>query len=50
MRRMAGFRNVAVHEYRRLDLAVLDAIVRERLGDLRAFAARILERAGLPTR
>jgi uncharacterized protein YutE (UPF0331/DUF86 family) len=50
MRRMAGFRNVAVHEYRRLDLAVLDAIVRERLGNLRAFAARILERAGLPTR
>jgi hypothetical protein len=26
---------------------VLEAIVRERLGDLRAFAGRILERAGL---
>ena len=47
MRRMTGFRNVAVHEYRRLDPAVLEAIVRERLGDLRAFAGRILERAGL---
>lgn len=46
MRRMTGFRNVAVHEYRRPDPAVLEAIVRERLGDLRAFAARILERAG----
>lgn len=44
---MTGFRNVAVHEYRRLDPAVLEAIVRERLGDLRAFAGRILERAGL---
>jgi uncharacterized protein YutE (UPF0331/DUF86 family) len=46
MRRMNAFRNIAVHEYRRLDPAVLEAIVRERLGDLRAFAARILERAG----
>ena len=47
MRRMTGFRNVAVHEYRRIDPALLGAIVRERLGDLRAFAARMLERAGL---
>jgi uncharacterized protein YutE (UPF0331/DUF86 family) len=47
MRRRTGFRNVAVHEYRRLDPAVLEAIVRTRLGDLRAFAGRMLERAGL---
>jgi len=47
MRRMTGFRNVAVHEYRRLDPAVLEAIIRERLGDLRAFAGRMLERAGI---
>lgn len=45
MRRMTGFRNVAVHEYRPLDPVVLEAIVRERLGDLRAFAARIVELA-----
>jgi len=44
MRRMTGFRNVAVHEYRKLDPKVVDAIVRERLGDLRAFAKAILER------
>lgn len=43
MRRMTGFRNVAVHEYRRLDPAVLESIVRERLGDLRAFARRVIE-------
>jgi uncharacterized protein YutE (UPF0331/DUF86 family) len=48
MRRMTGFRNVAVHEYRRLDPAVLDGIVRERLGDLRNFAAAIVERLGRP--
>jgi len=47
MRRMTGFRNVAVHEYRKLDPAVVDAIVRERLGDLRAFARAILERFGI---
>lgn len=49
MRRMTDFRNVAIHEYRRLDPAVLDAIVRDRLGDLRAFAARIVTLAGNQT-
>jgi uncharacterized protein YutE (UPF0331/DUF86 family) len=44
MRRMTGFRNVAVHEYRKLDPSVVEAIVRERLGDLRAFARAIVER------
>jgi len=44
MRRMTGFRNVAVHEYRKLDPAVVESIVRERLGDLRAFAKVVLER------
>ena len=47
LRRMTGFRNVAVHEYRRLDPAVLEGIVRERLEDLRSFAATIVERSGL---
>jgi uncharacterized protein YutE (UPF0331/DUF86 family) len=36
---MAGFRNIAVHDYQRLDVAVLERIVRERLGDLEALAA-----------
>jgi uncharacterized protein YutE (UPF0331/DUF86 family) len=47
MRRMTGFRNIAIHEYRRLDPAILAAIVRERLPDLRAFAGRILVHFGL---
>jgi predicted nucleotidyltransferase len=33
MRRMVGFRNVAVHEYRRLDPAVVSTVVEHRLGD-----------------
>ena len=44
MRRMTGFRNVAVHEYRKLDPGIVDSIVRNRLGDLRAFAKAIIER------
>ncbi len=33
MRRMVGFRNVAIHEYRRLDPAVVRTVVEHRLGD-----------------
>lgn len=33
MRRMVGFRNVAVHEYRQLDPAVVRTVVEHRLGD-----------------
>lgn len=35
---MVGFRNVAVHRYHELDLAVLRAILDHRLADLLAFA------------
>jgi len=44
LRAMVGFRNVAVHEYRRLDLAVVDAIVARHLDDLLAFASLALRR------
>jgi uncharacterized protein YutE (UPF0331/DUF86 family) len=47
MRRMTGFRNVAVHAYRQLDPAIVESIVRERLGDLRAFARGVLARFGI---
>ena len=40
---MVGFRNVAVHDYRRLNLDVVNAIVTKRLGDFRDFARRALE-------
>lgn len=35
---MVGFRNIAVHDYRRLDLAIVRAIVRTHLDDFAAFA------------
>ncbi|MFM7035251.1 MAG: type VII toxin-antitoxin system HepT family RNase toxin [Planctomycetia bacterium] len=36
MRRMVGFRNVAVHEYRSLDPAIVRSVVEHRLGDFEA--------------
>jgi uncharacterized protein YutE (UPF0331/DUF86 family) len=36
MRAMVGFRNVAVHNYRELDLAIVSSIIRERLPDFEA--------------
>ena len=41
MRRMVGFRNVAVHEYRHLDPAVVRSVVAHRLGDFEAFCREL---------
>lgn len=45
LKRMVGFRNIAVHEYQTIDLDIVALIVRERLGDFRAFVAAILRAA-----
>lgn len=42
MRAMVGFRNVAVHSYRELDLRIVSAILRTRLSDFEAFTAHVL--------
>jgi len=47
LRRMVGFRNIAVHEYEALDPEIVEAIVMRHLGDLRAFSASIVRRFGL---
>jgi len=41
MRRMVGFRNVAVHEYRRLDPAVVRTVVEHRLGDFKTLCREL---------
>jgi uncharacterized protein YutE (UPF0331/DUF86 family) len=46
LKRMVGFRNVAVHDYRRLDLAVVKSIVTSRLDDFLAFTSTLLKQAG----
>lgn len=43
LRDMAGFRNVLVHGYAELDLAVVQEILAERLEDLEEFGRRIRE-------
>ncbi len=42
MKRMVGFRNVAVHEYDKLNLDIVKAIITQRLDEFLKFGQRIL--------
>jgi uncharacterized protein YutE (UPF0331/DUF86 family) len=42
--RMVGFRNVAIHDYRRLDLDIVKSIVTSRLDDFLALTSTLLAR------
>ncbi len=44
LRKMVGFRTIAVHNYQALNLDIVEAIVTRHLGDLRAFSAVIAQR------
>lgn len=46
MKRMVGFRNIVVHEYRDMDLEILRHIVEDRLDDFRDFTATLVGRGG----
>ena len=41
LQRMVGFRNLAVHRYRELVIAIVQAVIRDGLDDLLAFAERV---------
>lgn len=43
MQRMIGFRNIAVHEYTRLNLDVVHAIITKQLDDFRTFSSTIVK-------
>jgi uncharacterized protein YutE (UPF0331/DUF86 family) len=43
MQKMVGFRNVAVHEYTRLNLDVVHAIIGKQLDDFRTFSSTIVK-------
>ncbi|HYC55222.1 MAG TPA: DUF86 domain-containing protein [Candidatus Binatia bacterium] len=42
MARMVGFRNVAVHDYTKLDLAIVRSIIGQRLTDFQEFCRSVL--------
>ncbi len=44
LKRMVGFRNIAVHEYQSVDPAILEAVLDRHIGDLKALARQIDER------
>ena len=48
LRKMAGFRNLVVHGYMTVDLAILRSIVENNLEDLLAFAGAIRSRLPAP--
>jgi uncharacterized protein YutE (UPF0331/DUF86 family) len=41
LQKMVGFRNLAVHRYRELDMAIVAAVIRDRLDDLLALAETV---------
>lgn len=47
MQRAVGFRNVAVHNYRAIDWAIVFTLIDEDLDDFRAFAQAVASHAGL---
>ena len=40
---MVGFRNVPLHEYRRLDINLMVDVIEHRLGDMLSFADSMVE-------
>lgn len=45
LRKMAGFRNIAVHEYQTVDPEIVEAIVERHLGDLQDFCRILVGRS-----
>ncbi len=42
LQKMTGFRNIAMHNYQKLDLAIVQHLIEHRLGDIQAFSSAIL--------
>lgn len=40
---MVGFRNIAIHDYQALNLAILESILEKHIGDFKVFAKLVLE-------
>lgn len=44
MRRMVGFRNIAVHDYQALQLPITVSVIRDHLTEFEAFSQTLLQR------
>jgi len=44
LKEMVGFRNIAVHDYRKLNLDIVRNVVENRLGNFREFTSDVLRR------
>ena len=47
LKKMVAFRKLAVHEYQRLQMPIVEAVIRDHLDDLLRYASTVLGRAGL---
>lgn len=45
--KMVGFRNIAIHDYRKLDLAIVESLLRSGLTDLTTFTALAIRDRGV---
>jgi len=43
LQKMVGFRNLAIHEYTKLELEIIEYIIKEKIWDLTEFQKRIIE-------
>lgn len=48
LQRMVGFRNIAIHNYQKVDPEIMERILEHHLGELRAFGARVLDAFQIP--
>ncbi|HMB92324.1 MAG TPA: DUF86 domain-containing protein [Rhodothermales bacterium] len=50
LKRMVGFRNIAIHDYRQLNLEVVQAIIEQHLDDFTTFTEIVLRTRGFQNR
>jgi len=43
LQKMVGFRNIAVHNYKKLSLEILSEIIRKNLNDFEIYSEKIIE-------
>ncbi|HOB71188.1 MAG TPA: DUF86 domain-containing protein, partial [bacterium] len=43
LQKMVGFRNIAVHNYKKLSLEILSEIIRNNLNDFEIYSEKIIE-------